>query len=225
MRIEPEKIDLLSLLLKQLDSHFTADETDRQVLADLLPKAIERTEYCFSQSQSKYYRKDGDVRFNLFHSAQYCTFLYFLSNTIFLERREHRSLADRVYYLNKCMNGLDLFYEVMMPRVFLLEHPVGSVLGRANYGDFFSCYQNCTVGSTTLESHEGAYPTFGENVKLMSGAKVLGNCKVGDNVVISANTYIKDLDVPSCSLVFGQSPDNVIKQREEAYFLSIKYIS
>jgi serine O-acetyltransferase len=39
------------------------------------------------------------------------------------------TLADRIYYLNKALNGLDLFYEVEMPDVFYLDHPVGTVIG------------------------------------------------------------------------------------------------
>jgi serine O-acetyltransferase len=41
---------------------------------------------------------------------------------------------------------------------------------------------------------------------------VLGNCTIGDNVWISANTYIKDEDVPANTIVFGSSPNLVFKK-------------
>jgi serine O-acetyltransferase len=111
------------------------------------------------------------------------------------------------------LNHLDLFYEVNLPKVFFLDHPVCSVIGRAVYGELFSFSQNCTVGN-----NKGVYPTIGRNVRMASGSKVLGDCRIGDNVIISANAYVKDTDIPSCSLVFGSSPNLVLKSRSESYF-------
>ena len=81
-------------------------------------------------------------------------------------------MADRIYYLNKALNGVDLFYEVELPDVFFLDHPVGSVLGQTQRnGDFFSFSQNCTVGN-----NKGIYPTIGQNVQMMAGAMIVGDC-------------------------------------------------
>ncbi|MFW0755453.1 hypothetical protein ACN1C3_11995 [Pseudomonas sp. H11T01] len=152
--------------------------------------------------------KDGRVFFSLYHSGQYCIFLYFLSRQVFLDNPENPVLADKIYYLNKTLNGLDLFYEVLMPEAFHLDHPVGSVMGRASYGNNFTFAQLCTVGN-----NQGVFPEIGKNVQMLSGSKILGKCLIGDNVVVSANTYIKDTDIPSNSLVFGSSPNLVIKPR------------
>lgn len=35
------------------------------------------------------------------------------------------------------MNGCDLYHEVNLPHYFTLDHPVGSVMGRAEYGEGF----------------------------------------------------------------------------------------
>jgi serine O-acetyltransferase len=127
---------------------------------------------------------------------------------------QHRSLADRVYYLNKALNGVDLYHEVELPEIFGLDHPLGSVMGRARYSDFFFFSQSCTVGNS-----RGTYPQFGEEVLMLSGAKVLGNCDIGSHVILSANSYVKDTNIPSCSIVFGSSPDLVIKQKPLEYFV------
>ena len=95
-----------------------------------------------------------------------------------------------------------------MPDVFHLDHPVGSVLGRAAYQNGFTFSQNCTVGN-----NKGVFPIFGRNVRLFSGAKVLGSCVVGDDVDFAANSYVKDVDIPSGSIVFGESPNIVIKKK------------
>lgn len=212
MLLEISQEELVSLLQRQLGNLFCFDpSTDSAALEESVIEGLERTHYCFSQTKQKRYQRDGVPYFNPWNSAQYCIFLYFVSNT--LSHQKHGSLADRVYFLNKALNGLDLFHEVEMPRHFALDHPVGSVLGRAIYGEGFTFAQNCTVGN-----NRGIYPRLGNDVRMMSGAKILGKCKVGDHVIFGANSYIKDMDVPSCSLVFGQYPNNVIKKRDLSYF-------
>lgn len=45
--------------------------------------------------------------------------------------------------------------------------------------------------------------------------KLVDDCKVSDNVVILANTYVKNLDIPNDSLVFDTSPNQIIKHRPD----------
>ena len=119
-------------------------------------------------------------------------------------------LCDKLYGLLKMMASVDLFYQVALPEIFTFDHPLGSVMGRARYSNFFTFSQGCTVGN-----NHGKYPTFGECVFMLSNSKVLGDCNIGSNVIVSANAYIKDTDIPSGSIVFGQSPDLVIKHRPD----------
>ena len=107
------------------------------------------------------------------------------------------------------MNGFDMFYQVELPEYFTLDHPVGSVIGRGNYSNGFSFGQNCTVGN-----NKGIYPTIGENFRMCANSTILGNCHVGDNVTLGAGALVKDEDIPSNSLVFGQSPNLIIKQKK-----------
>lgn len=210
MIISPGGVDTLNKLIRhQIHNLFLLEPTDNEILTRSLPAALNKVEQCFSQSKNKYYRKDGEVFFSIYHSGQYCIFLYFLARQVFLEGPEHRILADKIYYLNKTLNGLDLYYEIAMPDVFHLDHPVGSVMGRAKYGNNFTFAQLCTVGN-----NKGVFPKIGENVQMLSGSKILGNCIIGDNVIVSANAYIKDTNIPANSLVFGSSPNLVIKQRK-----------
>ena len=161
----------------------------------------------FSSNPNKYYSRDGETYFNPFHSGQYCIYLYFLSNEVW--KAGNDLLADKIYYLNKIMNGLDMFYQVELPDYFSLDHPVGSVIGRGHYSDGFSFGQNCTVGN-----NKGIYPTLGYNFRMCANSTILGNCLVGDNVTLGAGTLVKDQDIPSDSLVFGQSPNLIIKHKK-----------
>lgn len=204
--------ELLCLITKQLNNLLTFDKIkDLTVLEMAVKIALDRTEYNFSFSKNKYYSKEGQVYFNPFHSDQYAVFLYYLSNTIWKQFND-QSLATRIYYLNKLFNSVDLYFEVELPKIFSLGHPVGTVMGRADYSDFFYFSQNCTVGN-----NKGIYPRFGKNVILFSGVTVIGNSTIGENCIISANSYIKDTNIPNNSIIFGSSPNLIIKTKTEEY--------
>ena len=197
---------LIDLIAIQLKTFKVTDEEMNQI-GTILPEVKKRVAFSFLHSINKYYRKNGEVYFNPFHSAQYTIFLYFLSNTLFKNNNENRVLCDKIYYLNRMLNGCDLFYEVNLPDIFFLEHPLGSVIGRGQFGNYFSFSQGCTVGN-----NKGVFPVFGEKVKMMSNSKVLGACSIGNNVIIAANTYIKDTNIPNNTIVFGTSPNLVLKK-------------
>ena len=52
-------------------------------------------------------------------------------------------------------------------------------------------------------------------------SKIIGNCHVGNHVMFGANSYIKDMDVPDNSIVFGQYPNVIIKENREDEIMSI----
>lgn len=208
MRLECNREDLLALIERQL-SLFMLKDTELEVIDTHLDEVLLRTEFCFKHNKNKYYSKDGEVYFNPFHSGQWAIFLYYLSNTIFSKNTKDRIVADKVYYLNKTLNGCDILYETLLPDIYMSDHPVGTVMGRAQYADYFSFCQGCTVGN-----NNGFYPKFGKYVTMLADAKVIGNCTIGDNVIISANTYVKDENVPSDSIVFGVSPNLIIKENK-----------
>jgi len=139
-------------------------------------------------------------------------FLYYLSHDIYIHR-ESTVLCDKIYYLNKILNCVDLFYAINLPDAFGAEHPLGSVMGRATYGNGFFFYQGCTVGGTKAKDGTIYYPQLGKDVKMYANSSILGRCKVGNNVQIGAGALVKNEDIPDNSIVFGQSPNLIIKFR------------
>ena len=207
MKLDIPREDILNNLCNQINSFFSCSEKERQTLNIYFDKALERAEICFLGINNKYWTlPNGEVKFNPFHSVQYMTFLYFIANELY-RNNVSSLLSDKLYYLNKIMNGLDMYYAIELPKVWSAEHPVGSVLGRAQYGDRFFFYQGCTVGG-----NHGIYPNIGRNVKMFAHSKIIGNCKIGDNVKIGAGCLIKDENIPENSIVFGQSPNLIIKK-------------
>jgi serine O-acetyltransferase len=107
-------------------------------------------------------------------------------------------MAERYYQRVRTEHGCELYYEIVLPKNVMLVHPVGTVLGRATYGDYLCVYQNVGVGSDV----DGNRPVLGKGVVLFPGAKVLGNTKIGNNVFITANTVVQNVDIPDNSVVF-----------------------
>lgn len=200
--------DIPAILIHQLESFFPISVEEKECIIEKLGGALFRLEKCFSPNPNKYYHRNGETYFNPFHSGQYTVFLYFYSREVFLSGNS--ILADKIYYLNKIMNSCDLFYEVELPEYFSLDHPHGTVMGRAKYSDGLSFAQYSTVGN-----NKGIYPVIGKNCRMCMNSAIIGSCHIGDNVTIGAGCLVKDTDIPSDSLVFGQSPNLIIKKKKE----------
>ena len=200
--------DIPAILIHQLESFFPISDKDKECINERLGGTLFKIEKCFSPNPNKYYHRNGETYFNLFHAGQYTIFLYFYSREVFLSG--NFLLADKIYYLNKIMSSCDLFYEVELPEFFMLDHPQGTVMGRAKYSDGLSFSQYSTVGN-----NKGIYPVIGKNCRMCMNSAIIGNCHIGDNVTIGAGALVKDENVPSNSLVFGQSPNLIIKKKKE----------
>jgi serine O-acetyltransferase len=208
MLFEIPKEDIIKGLLRQLNSFFSISMDEISVIYSVSETVFNRCEKNFSNNENKYYSKFDAVYFNPYHSGQYTIFLYYLSNSIFINQNFDRKLADKIYYLNRIMNSCDLYYEVTLPDIFTLDHPLGSVMGRAKFGNYFAFSQNCTVGN-----NKNIFPEIGDHVTMSANTMILGNAKIGNNVILGAGCCVKDQDIPDNSLVFGYSPNLNIKKR------------
>ena len=207
------KDEVADLVMRQLQSFVTTlQPSDKVQLTDAICAIYPRLEINFSNSSNKYFSvetENGRVpRFDPFHSVQWMTFLYYLSHELYLQKSK---LCDKVYYLNKIMNSVDLFYAIELPDVWSAEHPLGSVMGRAKYSNGFFFYQGCTVGGTKDKNGAIYYPTIEKNVSMFANSCILGRCHIGENVKIGAGCIVKNQDIPDNSIVFGQSPNLIIK--------------
>jgi len=200
-----EESDLVNLLFKQLGNFFESNQNELNFVRSIQRLVSENLYTCISGVQNKYYQKNNLPYFTPYHSGQYLTYLYYMSHTCY--KNGAIEISEKIYYLNKIMHSCDIYPAVCLPKIFFLEHPVGTVLGRAKYGENFFAMQGCTVGG-----NKNIYPEIGNNVRMYSNSKIIGNSKIGDNVLIAANTYIKDTNIPDNKMVFGQFPDLIIKE-------------
>lgn len=205
------------ILLNQIKNNYFLTTEDEKLLEKYMPNVLIRLENNFSNNVNKYYSRvnesgDNEVYFDPLHTCQWLIFLYYFANTVNkLEKtKEARELCDKLYGISKMMSGADIYYEVELPEFFRCDHPVGAVIGRGKFGNGFAFIQGCTIGN-----NKGIYPVIGENVTMYSNSKIIGDCKIGNNVIVSANTYVKDQDVPDNVIVYGASPNLSFKELKE----------
>lgn len=210
--------DVSAYVAKQISVLYPDRTVSKKEMLFFMKETLARTEYCFSKINNKYFNKDGKTVFNHLNTDQYAMFLYFLSNTIWITEK-NGELASKVYYLNKTLNSLEVFYEVALPDIFLFSHPIGTVLGRGKYSDYFVCHQGCTVGG----NKDLEYPQIGKGVAMYTGSSLIGRCKISDNSLISIGAILIDKEMPPDAVIFGQHPNvshkHTTKSVIERYFI------
>jgi serine O-acetyltransferase len=132
----------------------------------------------------------------------------------------HR-LAHKLYTMNvpllpriisqfsRTLTGIEIHPGAKIGRRFFIDHGMGVVVGEtAEIGDDVLLYQGVTLGGTGKERGK-RHPTVGNHVVIGTGAKVLGNIRVGDCVKIGAGSVVVH-PVPDHSTVVG-IPGRVVR--------------
>jgi serine O-acetyltransferase len=134
----------------------------------------------------------------------------------------HR-LAHRLYRMNvpivprllsqisRFFTGIEIHPGARIGRRFFIDHGMGVVIGETTeIGDDVLLYQGVTLGGTGKEKGK-RHPTLGNNVVVGTGAKVLGNIRIGDHVKIGAGSVVVR-PVPDDSTVVGV-PGRIVRSR------------
>lgn len=201
--------ELAAYVLRQMDYLFPDGRgLDAAAVEPVVGKALERLDHCLNHS-IWYSKRQGpgsaSPKFNHLYSDHYALFLAYLANSSVGVLPGW--FTDKVYCLNKALHALDIGAHVDLPAVFAVTHGLGSVIGRARLGDYLMIYQGCTIGG----SPDLHYPEFGDGVVMYAGSRVIGGCRIGGNVILSAGAQVVGQDIPADSVVFGQSPSLIIK--------------
>ena len=168
--------------------HYGWESKDLNII---LKKTWQTSLLNFSKSTNKYHFENGNVKVDFNNLDQSVYLIYFASK--FAYENKNFNMARNFYFLNRQLNSVDIFYEVDLPIHTLFIHPVGTVLGRAQYGDFLVIYQGVSVGSDL----DGNYPEIvGKNI-LFGNSTILGKSKLGVNSCLSSGAYAYNLNIPS----------------------------
>ena len=196
---------LAQLAKAQVDNYFPdPNPVSLTCLEAAVKRTLPRLEHCFSKVNNKYFFDGKNAVFDHLH-GEYAMWLYLLANELF-RMGDGLDISKKLFLLNKALHGCDIYYEVELPEIFLLVHPLGTVLGRGHYQDYLVAYQKCGVGS----NHD-IYPTMGKHFTLRPGSMILGRCEVGDNVTLAADSLLLDSTLPGNTVYFGKPKNHFSK--------------
>jgi serine O-acetyltransferase len=118
-----------------------------------------------------------------------------------------------VSQISRFLTGIEIHPGAAIGRRFFIDHGMGVVIGETTeIGDDVLLYQGVTLGGTGNEKGK-RHPTLGNGVVVGTGAKVLGNIRIGDRVKIGAGSVVVH-PVPDDSTVVG-IPGRVVRTRGE----------
>lgn len=196
---------LIYYLSRQIQNSFP-DDADLSDLERIVPRALTRTANCFEKTVYANNWQDDKCFFNHLNSDQYIIFLYFCSSVAYFDIK-NPIIATKLFFLNKTLNNFHCMYDTILPDVFVIVHGSGIVLGKATYRNYISIMHGCTVGANS----KGDTPTIGEYCLMFPNSSITGNSVIGKNSCISNGAFIYNTNISENSLVFGCSPNNIIK--------------
>ncbi len=134
--------------------------------------------------------------------------------------RDYYRLIYRYYQL---INGCSIEWPSYFENEPCLPHGKHGIFisGTAKIGVDCVIFHHVTIGSNTLPDSKGrGAPVIGSNCYIGTGAKIIGQVKIGNNVRIGANAVVVQ-DVPDNCLVVSTKQTNI--QRKNT--LNNKYFS
>jgi serine O-acetyltransferase len=112
------------------------------------------------------------------------------------------TLARIISQFSRTMTGIEIHPGATIGRRFFIDHGMGIVIGETSeIGDDVLMYQGVTLGGTGKDTGK-RHPTIGNEVVIGTGAKILGNIRIGDHVKVGAGSVVVR-SVPDCSTVVG----------------------
>ena len=115
------------------------------------------------------------------------------------------------YYRNK--NLIDMSIDTKIGEELYIGHPYCITINpKAVIGKNCNIHKGVTIGQENRGVRKGT-PVIGDEVWIGINSTIVGNVKIGNDVLISPNSFV-NCDIPDHSIVFGNPC--IIKHRENA---------
>ena len=119
-----------------------------------------------------------------------------------LWEHEWCTLARLSSQFARWITGTEIHPGAQIGRRLFIDHGMGVVIGETTIiGDDVTLYQGVTLGGTGKE-HGKRHPTLRNHVIVGSGARILGNITIGENVRVGAGSVVLN-NVPDNSTIVG----------------------
>ncbi len=142
--------------------------------------------------------------------------LYPGPKAILLYRIAHSFYSSRLFFLARAfcelgrfLTGIEIHPGATIGKRLVIDHGMGLVIGEtAVIGDDCIIFHGVTLGGLKFDAVK-RHPTIGNKVLIGSGAKILGNIKLGNGCRIGANSVVIK-DVSEGAVVYTHAP--VVKE-------------
>ena len=191
----------------------TVNGFDDPVVELSLQKTIKDIKYHYPQRD-----RDEIIVAIKSNKTELIIFLYRLGRELFKLNAATKQL-DLIHGLMRKLGGCEIYFSTEIDEGFYIVHGVGSVIGsRTKIGKGLIIYHNCTIGH--FKDFEGG-AVIGDNVSMFPGSMILGELKIGDEVVIGANSTLIH-DAPNRSVCVG-NPAKIINSNGHLENSKIRY--
>lgn len=108
-----------------------------------------------------------------------------------------RALGRFVSHLGRFFTGIEIHPGAKLGKRLFIDHGMGVVIGEtAIIGDDVLMYHGATLGGRGGEAPGSKrHPTIGNHVTIGTGARIIGDIRIGDNNLIHANAVVAK-DIP-----------------------------
>jgi serine O-acetyltransferase len=144
-------------------------------------------------------------------------YTYLLRKTMPYKLSSVRGVFFRMLKRILAYRGYNISNQATIGEGFYLYHLGTVIIGPVKIG------KNCTVGHTVTigRSYRGGKigrPTIEDNVWIGSGAVIVGEIRIGNDVMIAPNSFV-NFDVPDNSLVIGNPGEIIKKDNPTRYYI------
>jgi serine O-acetyltransferase len=126
------------------------------------------------------------------NSNELAIFLFRLG--VEMNQKSLDDLKPQIHWLLKELCSCEIYFNVEIAEGFYIVHGQSTVIGSRNkIGKGFKIHQGCTIGHK--KNGEGNGNVIGDNVTMYCNSSILGQLKIGNNVVIGAHVLVaKDIE-------------------------------
>ena len=191
------------------------------LIINAVKDALDRCDYSFSRINDKFYYTNNESIFSHLHMDQYTQFLYFIANSLW-KRGGTIEMCSKLSLLGRAISGCWISFKCCMPSIFLLTHPVGTVIGNkgVEYSDYMVVLQDVTInGASTIDGGL----SLGKWLFMGAGSKLIGGGEIGDRVSIGANTLVRNPSVSCDSIVYRDDCTGIVTRTEAKECKAQKY--
>lgn len=152
----------------------------------------------------------------LLYPSLHATINHKIANFFF--KRKMCFIARLISQLSRFFTGIEIHPGATIGKRVFFDHGMGIVIGEtAEIGDDCVIYHGVTLGGTSA-TRSKRHPTLKNGVIVGTGAKILGNITLGENVKIGANSVVLK-SIPDNRVAVGIPAKIIKKTKEEDYFM------